>query len=387
VKEHLTGIEARDRGIAALCAEIAPADHRVVITHTAVAVEDLGAHLTGDGAVADDGMPLWIYGSTMPRDLLERYTKAQVHEPFADDAPAWFDRRFPRYIRGSTLPGYSCFSRASLLGATRRMLEEFTGVRWKDPDGNSGVGQWSVRSVDEIDAALAAVAADMGAGDQAELDGHLAEHGYVVEAEVEDVEAWSITVTRTPHGHFSSFGRLLEPKVDTAERGTIQVYGGTTAVVVRGDPEALADLPDGGVVLHDPVLDDIRLAPTAPVVRAAQCYIEGIRLWEADGAFETRANVDVITGTLVRRHGAREEIAAAVEESGRIGGASPAELLGIIDLRADPELHHAVRCTRHSFDQAARTYADHAATVPGSRVFWSETDHGWDDKYVFLGAF
>jgi hypothetical protein len=387
VKEHLTGIDARDHGIAALCEAIAPADHRVLITHTAVPVEDLGARLTPEGPVDGDGTPLWIYGSTLPRDLLERYTKVQVHEPFADDAPAWFDRRFPRYIRDSTLPGYSCFSPASLVGATRRLLDEYREVRLKDPNGNSGVGQWTVSTVEEIEPTLAAVASDVGAGDEAGLAEYLAEHGYVVEAQVEDVEAWSVTLTRTPGGHFSSFGRLLEPTVDTADRGTLHVYGGTTAVVVRGEPSALADLPDGGVVAHDPVLDDIRLTPSAPVVHAAQRYIEGLRLWEADGAFETRANVDVITGTVVRRDGAREEIAACVEESGRVGGASPAELLGIIDLQADPDLPYAVRCTRHSFDAAAHTYADHVATVSGSRVFWVGVDHGWDDKYVFLGAF
>jgi hypothetical protein len=390
MREHLTGIEARDRGITELCAQIAPPDHRVVITHSTEPLEDLGAHLTPDGPVDDAGRPLWIYGSTLPRELVERSSKVQVHEPLdGDEPPAWFDRRFPGHIRGTTVPGYSCFSPEALVRAVRDLLDTYVGVRLKDPNGNSGVGQSSVHGLDEIDRELEAVAARVREGCGADLADYLATHGYVVEAEIADVEAYSVTVTRTPDAHYSSFGRLLEPAVDTEDQGTIHAYGGTSVVVVRGDPEALADLPDDGVVVDDPVLDGgtLRLAPTPGIVHAAQRYIEGIRLWEADGGFETRANVDVVTGTLVKRDGARQHITASVEESGRVGGASPAELLGILALRTDPDLRYAVRSTRHSFDAAARTYARHAAGVPGSRVFWDGVDRGWDDKYVFIGAF
>ncbi|NMO92928.1 DUF3182 family protein [Actinomycetospora sp. TBRC 11914] len=390
MREHLSGIEARDRGITELCAQIAPAGHRVVITHTTEPVEDLGARLTPDGPVDDGGRPLWIYGSTLPRELIERSSKVQVHEPLPDDeAPAWFDRRFPRHIRGTTVPGYSCFSRDAVVRAVHDLLETYVGVRLKDPNGNSGVGQSSLHAVEEIDRELGAVADRVREGSGSGLAEYLATYGYVVEAEVADVEAYSVTVTRTPEEHYSSFGRLLEPTVATEDLGVINAYGGTSVVVVRGEPEALAQLPEDGVVVDDPVLagGTLRLSPTPGIVHAAQRYIEGIRLWEADGGFETRANVDVITGTLVKRSGARQHITASVEESGRVGGASPAELLGILALQADPDLPYAVRSTRHSFDDAARTYARHASTVPGSRVFWDGVDEGWDGKYVFIGAF
>ena len=389
MKEHLSGIEARDRGITALCEEIAPPGHRVVITHDAVPVEDLGARLTPDGPVDEAGDPLWIYGSTMPRHLMERVTKAQVHESFDDDAPAWFDHRFPRYIRDTSVPGYSAFSPTALAGATRRLLGEYRQVRLKDPNGASGVGQTTVGASEEIDPALESLASGIHADRGTDLADYLARYGYVVEAEVEDVEAWSVTLTRAPDGHYSSFGRLLELTVDTEVQGAIRNYGGTSVVVVRGDPNALADLPADGVVVDDPVVEGgtLRLAPSPGIVDAAQRYIEGIRLWEDDGALETRANVDVITGTLVTRDGAREPITASVEESGRAGGASPAELLGILALQSDPDLRYAVHSTRHSFDSAARTYAEYAATVPGSRVFWSDVDPGWDGRYVFIGAF
>ncbi|MEJ2864364.1 DUF3182 family protein [Actinomycetospora flava] len=386
--EHLTGIEARDRGVTELCAEIAPAGYRVVITHEAVALEDLGARLTDDGPVDGSGTPLWIYGSSLPRDLVQRTTKVQVHEPFdPDETPAWFDHRFPRYVSETTVPGRSCFSSTSLAGAAAALLEEYPGVRFKDPNGASGVGQWSLRSTDEIESVLASVAADARASRDLELNDYLAHFGFVVEAEVEDVEAWSVTVTRTPDGCYSSFGSLRELSVETTDQGVIQNYGGTSIVMVRGDPCELVVLPSGGVVARDPVAEDVRLAPTPGIINAAQRYIEGIRLWEADGAFETRANVDVITGTVARRDGSREEITAALEESGRVGGASPAELLAIRELRKDPDLAYAVRSSRHSFDDAARRYADHARTVAGSHVFWDGIDAGFDGKYVFIGAF
>lgn len=102
---------------------------------------------------------------------------------------------------------------------------------------------------------------------------------------------------------------------------------------------------------------------------------------------ETRANVDVISGTLTTRTGGQDEIIAAIEDSGRAGGASPAELLGILALRTDPTLTHVTRSTRHSFDDTARAYADRVASIPGSRVFWSGIDHGFDGKFVFIGVF
>jgi hypothetical protein len=221
------------------------------------------------------------------------------------------------------------------------------------------------------------------------LDDYLATFGYVVEADVDDVEAWSITLTRTPDGHYSSFGQLVELTVELEGRGVVKNYGGTSMAVVRGEPKDLACLCSEDVVIEDPVVEGrvTRLTPSPGMLEAAQRYIEGTRLWAPDGVFETRANVDVITGTLVRRDGTREQIAASVEDSGRVGGASPAELLGIRALQTDPGLRYAVRSTRHSFDAEARAYAEYARTVPGSRVFWDGVDENWDGRYVFIGAF
>lgn len=388
-KEYLSGIEARDRGLVELCEEIAPDGYRVVIAHEAVATEDLCDVGPGADPVDADGTPLWIYGSTLPRALLERTSKVQVHEPFDEaEVPGWFDLGFPRHLRGTTVPGYSCFSVDSLTGAARALLEEFVTVRLKDPNGASGVGQWTLGDPDELEGVLDDVAAEVGTSCNVQLAEYLAHYGYVVEAHVDDVEAWSVTLTRTPDGCYSSFGRILETTVELEVRGTVQNYGGTSVVVVRGDPEALEQLPAEGVVVDDPVRHDrIRLTPPPGVVRAAQRFIEGMRGWEADGVVETRANVDVITGKLARRDGSREEIAASVEESARVGGASSAELLGIRALRADADRSYSVRSSRHSFDDDAVAYARHTATVPGSRVFWDGVDENWDGRYVFIGAF
>ncbi|MDL5160529.1 DUF3182 family protein [Actinomycetospora termitidis] len=387
--EYLSGIEARDRGLVDLCAEIVPDGYRVVIAHEAVATEDLCEYRPGSDPVDADGTPLWIYGSTLPRALLERTSKVQVHEPFDEsEVPAWFDLGFPRHLRGTTVPGYSCFSPDSLAAAARELLDEFVAVRLKDPNGASGVGQWTIRDAGNLESVLAEVAEDIGTSCDVELTEYLAHYGYVVEADIDDVEAWSVTLTRMPDGCYSSFGRILEMTVDLEVRGTVQNYGGTSVVVVRGDPDALEDLPDDGVVVDDPVRhEEIRLAPPPGVVRAAQRFIEGMRAWEPEGVVETRANVDVITGKLARRDGSRTEIAASVEESARVGGASSAELLGILALREDAALSHSVRSSRHGFDDEAVAYARHAASVPGSRVFWNGVDEHWDGRYVFIGAY
>jgi hypothetical protein len=148
MREFLTGIEARNQGIAELCAEIAPERYRIVIAHDAIADEDLDAYLTENGPVDGTGRSLWVYGSTVPRPLMGRSSKVQVHEPFRDDeTPEWFDQEFPRYVRDTTVPGFSVFSAESLTQAGTRMLEEFCRVRLKDPNGASGVGQSTISTV------------------------------------------------------------------------------------------------------------------------------------------------------------------------------------------------------------------------------------------------
>lgn len=56
------------------------------------------------------------------------------------------------------------------------------------------MGQWTVGGPDELEGVLDEVAEEVGTSCEVELAEYLAHYGYVVEAHVDDVEAWSVTL-------------------------------------------------------------------------------------------------------------------------------------------------------------------------------------------------
>lgn len=378
----------RNAQVALMCAEIVPDDCAVVVPQKPITSGALKRNLAELGLT---DRKLWVYGASFPDDLFLRSTKAQVHLPVSGDTvPSWYDHGLPAYLQETTVPGYSCFTPDAMEAASGRLLDEFPRIRFKDPNGFSGEDQVIVSSEQEFAEFEERLDSDLRSRLGFGLKDYLAKYGYVIEANLErEVKAWSLTVTRTPDEIYTSFGRIVESAAELPSGEVFQEYAGTSSVVVRGDPSSLLRLPEGGLDVYDPVRADehIRLTPTPSIVNAALRHAEALHRWEEDGIYRSRTNVDILTGTLVRRDGSEELIAATVEDSARIGGASPAEILGITALRNNPDAPYVVRSTRHSYNHAdAAEYAEMVARSADGRTFW----HGFDQSkqdFVYCGVY
>src|SRR5690606_6944110 len=249
----------------------------------------------------------------------------------------------------------------------------FETIRLKDPTAASGEDQTVIASREEFDQFL--LEKQMAFANRGGFARRLAEYGYVVEANLIDVEAWSFTLSTMPDQEFTSIGRMVDATVPQPDGSTMIEYGGTSIMTVRGNSHRLLNLTLPEVIpVDDPLRsgnETLYLQADEQIVRTAEIYIDALRDWEADDIVRTRANVDVLRGTLVHRNGEREEIVAAVEDSGRSGGASAAELMAARKLNESEETNYAVYSTRHVFDpEQCKIYRRHLDNIEDSVIFW-----------------
>jgi hypothetical protein len=132
---------------------------------------------------------------------------------------------------------------------------------------------------------------------------------------------------------------------------------------VRG---ALADL------LDNPQLP----APARTAIVQASAFDAGVRETLSD-FFASRRNYDVIQG--LDREG--RTVSGVLEQSWRIGGASPAEIIALEAFKAEPQLRSVSASVRE-------IYAAVAPMPPGAQVlFHGEDAHvGWLLKYCIIDA-
>ncbi|MDQ4075860.1 MAG: DUF3182 family protein [Chloroflexota bacterium] len=375
----------RNYEIARMARELVSPEYTVIMPQSAISTEGLSSERRKRGL---HDRAIWVYGSILPRELLRRSTKIQVHPPLpGDDIPEWFDLEFPKRIQDTVLPGYSCFTGEKLTEATLSMLDEFAQVRLKNPRGASGEDQTVVASREALDRFLRQKQV------QYESDGgfeqFLREYGYVVEANLSDVEAWSFTLTTTPRFNFTSIGRLLEAPARQPDGSVIMEYGGTSSVTIIGGPESFYDmgLPDE-VIVDDPLRNQVVISPDDVVVSVAENHINAMREWEREGIVRTRANIDVLRGTLVYQNGERKRVTASVEDSGRAGGASPAELLSALELISSTDCNYVLHSTRHVFNrEQAKVYKEYIDETEEGVIFWNGVDETWGGKYVLFCVF
>ncbi len=384
--EHLSNaVLKRNCTAAQMARELVDPDHLVVVPQRPLPRERLARELRERGL---DDRDVWVYGLTVPERLKWRALKIQMHPPLpGDDVPAWFDAAFPERIREVALPGYACFTREKLSEAVTTLLDEYVQVRLKDPRGSSGEGQWTVGA--PADYAAFVEAMKQRHGSEEAFDAALRAYGYVVEVDLANVRTWGFTLTETPRRAFASLGRQYRALRRRPNGSAVMEYGGTSAVTVADGRTRIhdADLP-ARVPVPDPWREaggPQAIRVDAAVLHAAERYIEAARAWEGEGFVRTRVNVDVLQGMVQRRNGDAERLTGAVEGAGRPGGASPAELLGALDLVASPEGRYAVRSTRHVFRrEQAETYRRFFDATGQGTVIWDGVDESWDGKYVML---
>ncbi|MEA9913552.1 DUF3182 family protein [Xanthomonas campestris pv. raphani] len=237
----------------------------------------------------------------------------------------------------ATLPGYTVFSRADATQAAAA-LRKGGGVRLKLPTGVGGNGQWRIDDAAQLDAALDALP-----------PAYLATHGAVLERNVVQ-----------PHTH--SVGELCIGGIRIAYYGTqcsvrdgngAEVYGGSSLRVYRGSLEALAASA---------------LPPLEKQVVAQACMYDRFITAAYPALQISRRNYDVVSG----QDAQVGPVCGVLEQSWRVGGATPAELAAIASFQQDPALRWVTASTHELYEGDApddvQIYYRAQRPGPGPRV-------------------
>ena len=221
----------------------------------------------------------------------------------AASTPDGWTPHFARAVDGCVLRGFSAFHHDDAHRAGRALLEQCP-VRVKRATGIGGGGQFVVDSAASLADVLRKLAPD-----------ELARWGVVLEENLSNVETFSVGRVEVAGIVATYCGtQRLTPNNHGAE-----VYGGSELLVARGEYEAL------------------QARDLAPAMRAAidaaLCYDRAADR-HFDGFIASRRNYDVVRGLDTK--GA--ERLGVLEQSWRIGGASPAEAGALAAFKADPHL-------------------------------------------------
>lgn len=302
-----------------------------------------------DTLVADQAARLGIaseddfYGGVVPHGFLR--TKVITH-PVVDDralVPEGWSSLLGGTMRGVVLPGYSVFSRREALIAGRELLT-LGPVRVKPAWVKGGGGQKVGREFDELHEQLRAF-------DEAQLR----EHGLVLEQNLDQVSTYSVGEIRLAGTTLAYYGSQRQ----TINHHGQQVYGGSDLFVSRG---TLAELSMS-----------TQAEPWRSVLRQALLYDQAVRS-AFPGVIASRRNYDVAQGF------DREGYAAGgvLEQSWRVGGATPAELAALQVLMEHPDVRRVHASCREVYGETD--------TPDGADVYFRGVDRneGFMSKYSLV---
>lgn len=245
-------------------------------------------------------------------------TKAISHPlPASATFPLGWTDDFARRASDALLKGYTVFSREDALAAAALLLREGE-LRLKPVRATAGRGQKVIHSLEVLEGELQQMDPD-----------ELAVWGLVLEENLSEVETFSVGQALVAGITCSYYG----VQHCTRDHQGETVYGGSDLVLVRGDYDALLQLP-----LEEP----LRLAITQ-----ARTY-EQAAIAAFPGFLASRRNYDVARGL----SGAGQVRSGVLEQSWRIGGASSAELLALRAFAEDPALRRVRASTHEVFGDA-----------------------------------
>lgn len=277
-----------------------------------------------------------VLGGIVPHAFLA--TKVIGHPLIADHATtiAGWNQALATALKPATLAGYTVFSRMDALHALQILLPD-GGVRLKLPTGVGGNGQWRIAGAAHLAQVLDSLPED-----------YLGTHGAVLERNI-----------LRPVTH--SVGELCVAGIQIAYYGTQcnvrnaqdeQVYGGSSLHVYRGSLEALAmtALPS----LQQRVIEQACRYDRFITAAYPEVHI-------------SRRNYDVVSGS----DGQAGSVCGVLEQSWRVGGATPAELAAISSFQDDANLQW-VRASTHEIYQGeppadAQIYYRAERAGPGPR--------------------
>lgn len=277
-----------------------------------------------------------LFGGYVPEAFMA--TKAITHPRVSGAAlvpPGWSDA-FARRVDDGTLAGYVAFTRDDARAAAHALLP-LGPVRLKPVAGTGGRGQHVCADPAGIERALDTVAASAFGGD-------LRRDGVVLEQDLVEVETFSVGQLEVPGLVASYVGTQITTPDNSGERG----YGGSALTVARGGFDAIAARPWPAAV--------------RAALAAARAYDDAAHAC-FPGFFASRRNYDVVVG----RDALGRVRCGVLEQSWRVGGASPAEVVALAVLGAEPS-RSAVRATC-----VERFGAGHAPP-PGAEVFFRGAD-------------
>ena len=226
-------------------------------------------------------------------------------------APTGWNAGLGAQLQAVTVPGFSVFARDDLLRAATILLASAHAVRIKLADGIGGGGQCVVRDLEACRQHLATLT-------PADLDA-----GVVVEVDMAQPATYSVGEMRLGGRRIAYVGTQGLGR----DRQGRPVYGGSTLSVVRG---GLSDLLD---VFRQPRLRrTVEMAITYD--RCAQAAYPQLQC--------SRRNYDVLWGS--DAHG--RALGGVLEQSWRVGGATPAELAAFDLLDREPGIAREVYAVR-----------------------------------------
>lgn len=255
-----------------------------------------------------------LLGGVVPHAFVA--TKVVTHPLVGEQAaaPSGWNRGLGQALVAATVPGYSAFSLDDACIAYAR-LAAGGPVRFKLPTGVGGLGQRVITDAVQLHEALHEVGPD-----------YLATHGVVLERHLLRPVTFSVGEVHCAGMCIAYYGTQTAVR----DRQGMEAYGGSDLFVVRG---TLAELLDGD------------LAPDhRDAVAKAHVYDRFIAQ-AYPGFYASRRNYDVIAGT--DRDGLR--CSGVLEQSWRVGGATPAELAAIDAFQRDPALRSVAASTREQY--------------------------------------
>jgi len=284
-----------------------------------------------------------LFGGVVPHAFLAYKTISHPLIGADAAAPAGWTPGLARSLGDAVLPGHAAFAVEDARSAGRLLLRGGR-IRVKSPLGVGGGGQTVVADEDALESALAGL-----------TERDLREYGVVLERDLFDPITYSVGQLRLCGARYAYCGTQLQVE----DRHGAAVYGGSELVVVRGGFDAL---------------ERLEATETAyEAVRVAALYDAAVSR-EFPGFFASRRNYDVASGTDSE---GRPHV-GVLEQSWRIGGATPAEIAAVAALRADPAL---------AWVSASAHESHHSATPPeGAHVHYRDTarDDGPVLKYSLI---
>lgn len=223
-------------------------------------------------------------------------------------------------LRDATLPGYTAFTYQDVETAIELLLRQGYLARIKDADQSDADGQYIVEHPGQFKSLHTQFPITK-----------VAQSGVVVEANIDSPTTLSIGTVYIAGRYYSYYGTQQNVIHDGRK-----VYGGTTLTLFNGDLEMLTRY-----VGNNPQLK--KAVEQAQTVHSLYSHYDPLI---------SRGNYDVVVG---------DNLSGVTDQSLRVGGATPAELVAIEALNTNPNLTYVT--SQVALEYNPRTQVDKHAAV------------------------